>query len=205
MASIFQDLRVTAERNGNFEASDQDAWFLTPCSVCGGSQMAVIAITKDRATAWLRCVACSTGHVRNRDAVSPSVMPLRDPVGVPDVELNTWREVRKCLGIRANTAAVMMCRKILLHVAVAQGLPAQNSKGRAPSFTDAVKYLEDEEVITKRMRKWVKKIKDVGNDANHEIMPVTAEQALDVATFTEQLLRLAYELDALSGGGESVD
>lgn len=40
-------------------------------------------------------------------------------------------------------------------------------------------------------------IKDVGNEANHEIPSTTAEQALDVAQFTRQLIRLAYELPAM--------
>jgi hypothetical protein len=47
------------------------------------------------------------------------------------------------------------------------------------------------------MRAWVDRIKDVGNGANHEISPVARDVALDVATFTEQLLKLAYEMSAI--------
>lgn len=46
------------------------------------------------------------------------------------------------------------------------------------------------------MKAWVDRIKEIGNDANHTLVPITKEQAFDVATFMEQLLILAYELDA---------
>ena len=34
---------------------------------------------------------------------------------------------------------------------------------------------------------------------NHELEPIDPERALDVATFTQQLLVLAYEMDAMQG------
>jgi hypothetical protein len=73
----------------------------------------------------------------------------------------------------------------------------KNDNGRAPNFAQALKHLEDEGIITKRMRPWVDKIKDVGNEANHEIPSTTTEQAMDVAQFTRQLINLAYELPAM--------
>lgn len=65
---------------------------------------------------------------------------------------------------------------------------------RAPNFTTAVKHLESEGYITSRMLPWVNRIKDVGNEANHEMPATTEQQAMDVARLTEQLLRLVYEL-----------
>jgi Domain of unknown function (DUF4145) len=96
-----------------------------------------------------------------------------------------------------NTAAVMMCRKLLFHVAVAHGLAEKDGSGRAPNFAEALQHLEDEGIFTKHMRPWIVKIKDVGNEANHEIPTTTSEQAMDVALFTRQLIRLAYELPAM--------
>jgi hypothetical protein len=130
-------------------------------------------------------------------SLRPAVAPLMAARGLPPAEEAAWSEARGCLGVGANTAAVMMCRKILFHVAVTHGLPAKNAKDRAPSFVEAVDHLESEGLITKRMRPWVERIKDVGNEANHEIEPVSSELATDVANFTLQLLRLTYEMDAL--------
>ncbi len=188
---------VTSEIYGQFDSRDERAFALHPCPDCGGNQMSVVARTKDDSRVWLWCVNCELALVRNHDVVTPPNAPVQVPAGVTGVELAAWKEVRTCLAAGAHTAAVMMCRKLLLHIAVAHGLPAKNDKDRAPSYAEAVEHLDSEELITKRMRPWVDRIKDVGNDANHEIVPINADVATDVARFTEQLLRLTYEMDAL--------
>lgn len=187
-----------------YDNTDQRAWASAPCPNCGGTQMLVVAAqldgnykTQEHLTRWLRCVSCLEGAVIRHGVVHPSGKPLRTPRGLPPMDATIWNEARSCLGVGANAATVMLCRKLLFHIAVAHGLPAKDEKGRAPTFAAAVAHLESEGLITKKMRPWVDRIKDVGNDANHELSPVTPELALDVATFTEQLLVLAYELDAL--------
>jgi hypothetical protein len=177
--------------------------------------MAVLALTHSREETdvrWLRCVSCKRGLVDNDGAISPGAKPLGVPVGLRGAELAAWSEIRDCLPVGAHTAAVMLCRKLLLHIAVAHGLPARNAKGRAPDFITAVDHLASEGLITKKMRPWVDRIKDVGNEANHEIEPIDKALAMDVARFTEQLLRLSYEMDVLmerrmedvATGGETV-
>lgn len=177
------------------------AWRLGQCPECAGTQLSVIALRRTDIPgpemAWLRCVNCEAPLTSLNGALRPAAKPLSIPRGLPAVEATAWNEARECLAAGAYTAAVMMCRKLLLHVAVTHKLPEKDSRGRAPSFFEAIEYLEATGIITKRMRPWVDRIKDVGNDANHEISPVTRESALDVATFTEQLLRLAYEMSAI--------
>lgn len=148
-------------------------------------------------TRWLRCVSCFRGHVDNEGTISPGVRPLDTPSVLSGDDLAAWSEVLGCLSVGANTAAVMMCRKLLFHIAVAHDLPPKDASGRAPTFAKALKHLEDEDVITKRMRPWVSKIKDVGNEANHEIPRISSEDAMAVAKFTRQLIMLAYELPAM--------
>jgi len=141
--------------------------------------------------------------VSNDDVVSPASAPLANPDGVTGQELQAWQEVRDCLGVGAHTAAVMLCRKLLLHVAAAHGLPAKGDNDRAPGFYQAVQHLETEGIITRHMRPWVDRIKEVGNDASHELPHIERDDAMDVATFTEQLLRLAYELPARMARAEA--
>lgn len=95
----------------------------------------------------------------------------------------------------------MLCRKLLFHLAVTHGLPPKKDNGFAPGFAECVVHLEKEQIITQRMRPWVDRIKDVGNSQNHELEPISEEAALDVARFTEQLLKLAHEMDALMAKG----
>lgn len=203
MGSTYSDLLIVSQSYGRFEMSDDRAWALADCSNCGGAQMAVIALDRERRAHWMRCVNCRQPVISIAGAIYPPTKPLGVPLGLVGVELAAWTEVRECLSAGATTAAVMMCRKLLLHVAVAQGLPEQDAKGRAPSFVAAVQHLEKSGIITEKMRPWVDRVKDVGNEANHQIQPVDQNVALDVARFTEQLLRLAYEMDALMGQPDS--
>lgn len=148
---------------------------------------------------WLRCVACFRGVVTNDGVVSPESKPFDVPKALPDADRAAWNEVRSCLAAGANTAAVMMSRKLLFHVAVAHGLPEKNENGRAPTFVQALDSLENAGVFTKTMRPWINRIKDVGNEASHELVAITESEAMDVARFTQQLLQLAYELPAMIG------
>jgi hypothetical protein len=203
MKGFTQDIDAAEHRAANLSPNDDTSWVRCPCAHCGGGQMFLLAQTRNNSDTrrpfvqWLRCVNCLRGVVRNEMIISPETKPLDTPDVLTGEDLAAWDEVRACLSVGANTAAVMMCRKLLFHIAVAHGLADKDEKGWAPNFEQALQHLEDEGVVTKHMRPWVDKIKKVGNDANHEIPCTTSEQAMDVALFTRQLIRLAYELPAM--------
>ncbi|MCS6562424.1 MULTISPECIES: DUF4145 domain-containing protein [Curtobacterium] len=195
MATKFSDLYVVGSGYyGTFSTVEDVAWKVHPCPRCGGSQMIVIAYAHGGGASWLRCANCGFGVVRNSYAFSPSTPPLRTPDGLPELEREAWAEVRNTLAVGANTAAVMLCRKMILHVAIAAGLTATAPNGQGPSFGRSVGFLQDEGFITPPLRTWVDRIRDVGNEANHELPGIEASVALDVAEFTLQLLVLMYEL-----------
>lgn len=205
VASIHADIKVISTGSTNAYSITED-WVQVRerCASCGGDQMIVVALAGGGSSSsgrpevrWLRCISCFFGHVDNADTISPGVRPLDTPSVLSGDDLAAWTEALGCLSVGANTAAVMMCRKLLFHIAVAHKLPEKDGSGRAPTFAKALKHLEDEGVITKHMRPWVDKIKDVGNEANHEIPSTTTDEAMDVALFTRQLIRLAYELPAM--------
>ena len=194
MGTPFDDLHVINSRY-NYNQSDEHAFAMGDCSACGAHQFAVVGYTADTAGIWLRCLNCKRGYVQNSGVVSPPMLPLRVPAGVSGVELEVWNEARECLGVGAYTAAVMLCRKLLMHIAVANGLSPKSDRGFAPTFVQCVEHLETEGLITNRMRPWIDRIKDVGNEANHEVVSVSKEAAMDVGSFTQKLLELAYEMD----------
>jgi hypothetical protein len=203
VAGINKDLYLIGGYT-QFDVHDAETSVREPCAFCGGDQMIVVGraksttgVDKRPPVRWLRCVNCFRGHVDNDGIISPGVKPLDTPAVLSGDDLAAWTEALGCLSVGANTAAVMMCRKLLFHIAVAHGLPEKDGSGRAPTFAKALKHLEDEGVVTKLMRPWVDKIKDVGNEANHEIPSTTSDEAMDVAQFTRQLIRLAYELPAM--------
>jgi hypothetical protein len=183
---------LNASRNGAAVYELKDAWVAIDCPHCGGVQ--ALKIGQGPNTVWLRCATCEKGYVKNGGEVAPAALPMRTPDKLPSEDRAVWHEVRTCLGSGAHMAAVMLCRKLLLHLAVENGLEPENTKGHAPGFAECVKHLQKAGVITQQMLEWVEPIKDVGNTANHKIATVTKEQAEQVASFTLQLLVLAYEL-----------
>jgi hypothetical protein len=197
MSSVDSNL-TTASTQYSYTPSNTQAWDAIPCPHCGGPQLFRVGISSQTPfVKWLRCPICLLGTVVNESEMSPGPKPLRVPRGLPEIDAVIWAEVRSCLAVGSNAAAVMLCRKLLFHVAVAHAMPPKTDNDRAPSFYAAVEHLQEQQFITAKMRPWVDRIKDIGNDANHELSPITTEQAADVATFTLQLLVLAYEMDAI--------
>jgi len=98
-----------------------------------------------------------------------------------------YDEARKCTGTQAFTAAVLVCRKLLMHIAVEKGAP----KGK--SFMEYVEFLSDNHYVPPDGKGWVDHIRKKGNEATHEIAVMKREDAGDLITFTEMLLRFVYE------------
>lgn len=106
----------------------------------------------------------------------------------PDVD-NAWREARTSHAVGAYTASEMMCRKILMHLAV----DVANSKP-GKKFVEYVNDLDSEGYVTKGLKPVVDKVRDRGNIANHELPASSEQDSLTTLTITEHLLRAIYEL-----------
>lgn len=208
LSRTIMPIQTGRQSGASYPATEGRAWATQTCPHCGASQMLVVCVAiedqnatmpalRESGPAWYLCTTCRRPSVLDEGLVQPGSRPLRTPRGLPAIDASIWEEARSCLGVYAYSATVMLCRKLLLHIAVEKGLPAKDKRNRAPSYMDAVKHLESAGVITRDMREWVDEIKDIGNDANHELTPIFEAQARDVATFTEQLLILAYEMRAL--------
>lgn len=107
-----------------------------------------------------------------------------------DVE-NLYEEARSCFSVNAFTSAVMCCRKILMSIAVAEGATEKKN------FVYYVKYLNDNGHIPPNGKPWVDKIRDMGNEANHEIAFKNEPDAKLILTFTEMLLKFMYEMGGM--------
>jgi len=113
---------------------------------------------------------------------------------LPDDVAAAFEESRNCMGVEAYTAAVLITRKILMHVAVDQGAP--KNKG----FEEYVDYFVDNGHITQSMKGWVEKIRLGGNAATHKLPAISQENAETLMTFTDMLLRLIYEFPTKASG-----
>ena len=108
----------------------------------------------------------------------------------PDVEA-VYEEARLCTSAGAYTAAVMLCRKLLMHTAI--GKEAEAGK----SFLYYVKYLNEKNLIPPGGEEWVDYIRKKGNEANHEIVETTAEDAEKLIALAQMLLIIVYEFEQL--------
>ena len=106
----------------------------------------------------------------------------------PPETVAIFSEARKSLAAGAPTGAVILCRKILMHVAVHLGAKANQS------FQHYVEWLIERHYVPTGSEKWLDYIRSRGNDANHEIDIVDGEAARSVVYFTETLLKIVYEL-----------
>jgi len=103
-----------------------------------------------------------------------------------DVE-SLYEETRKCTSAGAHTAAVLACRKILMHIAVDQ------KAKEGLSFLDYVEYLANNGFVPPNGKRWVDHIRKKGNEANHEIALMSQDDAKDLVSFAEMLLKFIYE------------
>jgi hypothetical protein len=142
---------------------------------------------------WLRCPSCDDGIVKARDGVlHPAVMPCAEVQGLPlDVE-QAWKESRLAYSAAAYTASEIMCRKILMHIAVDV---AQSQQGK--KFIEYINDLESAGHIATGLKPVVDSLRGRGNIANHELPASTRQQATVTLSIAEHLLRGIYELPTL--------
>jgi len=101
-----------------------------------------------------------------------------------------YAEARFCMTVNSFTSAVLTCRKLLMHIAVAKGAPTNKS------FLEYVEYLSDKNYVPPDGKGWVDYIRTKGNEANHEIKIMSVDDAKDLITFSEMLLKFVYEFPA---------
>ncbi len=129
----------------------------------------------------------TTGRV-----VYPSAPAGNAVANLPSEIEHAWREVRTSHAVGAYTAAEMMCRKILMHVAVDVLKAAAGRK-----FAQYVEDLDRAGYIAPGLKPVVTKVKDRGNIANHELPASEEADSLTTMAITEHLLRTIYELPGL--------
>lgn len=178
------------------------AWHSYVCGHCGQQTSgAVVAVYPVNAAGvmemhpvlWLCCTACGMGSVKNgTSAVVPSVPFGPSIQGLPQDVKTAYSEARQCLGANAPTAAELMCRKILMHIAVDKGARERDT------FKHYIEFLENAGYVTPPMKRWVELIKDNGNESNHLLAAPDRKRAESTVMFTAELLRLVYEMEYLA-------
>lgn len=110
-----------------------------------------------------------------------------------------YDEARSCVKVGAYTASAVCCRKLLMNLAVSK--EAEEDK----SFAYYVTYLAKQGFLPTKSEAWLTYIKDKGNEANHEIRIMSAEEAEQLIEFTGMILKIMYEFPAKLSDPQSND
>ena len=108
--------------NLSYNVSDKDAFCRIRCGHCGTfTSAAVVAMTHTTEAPevlWLRCTHCQGGSVISSGKLFPGPMPGDDLAGLPEDVAEAYNEARRCFAVNAFTGCELVCRKLLMHVAV---------------------------------------------------------------------------------------
>ncbi len=199
MSSGFQGHRAVARTDG----SNPQSWLQYKCGHCGTSVSgAVIAYwqggvtyqgrSTNREVRWLLCPECVQGSVWNDGNVVPGAAFGPSIQGLPSDVDSAYKEAQSCMRANAFVAAELLCRKILMHVAVDKGAK------EGDSFAAYLSHLESKGFITPPMKGWVELIRKHGNDSTHKLAPPVQTRAESTVMFTAELLRLVYEMEFMA-------
>jgi len=141
---------------------------------------------------WLLCPNCSLGSVKVRNSIFPGSPFGPKLQGLPEDVNAAYEEARQCMKANAYTAAELLCRKILMHVAVEKGAK------EGESFASYLTHLENHGYVTPPMKGWVDLIRKHGNKATHKLEAPEKERAQSTVMFTAELLRLTYEMEFMA-------
>jgi hypothetical protein len=122
---------------------------------------------------------------------TPGVPFGRDVRSLPPDVQALYDEARNCVTVNAFTGAVLLCRKILMNVAVSKGA------AEGEQFITYIEYLDSKGYVPPDGKRWVDHIRQKGNEATHEIKQKWQHDAQTLITFTEMLLRFVYEFPAM--------
>lgn len=100
---------------------------------------------------------------------------------------NLYDEARHCMQVNAYTASVLCSRKLLMNISVERGA----AEGK--SFVEYVRFLETKGYLPPDGKDWADHIRTKGNEATHEVHIMTRDDAADLLTFVEMLLKFIYE------------
>jgi hypothetical protein len=136
------------------------------------------------------CTSCSKptyySPADKNQIPAPGIQTMVRNIADPLVKA-LFEEAANCFKFNAFSSISMLCRKILMHVAVEKGAKENDT------FKYYVDFLASNGWVPPNGREWLDKIKKMGNDVNHQIIVSNPDDTLDIFKFTELLLMFTNE------------
>lgn len=133
------------------------------------------------------CPRCEGPTTFVGEDLEPGVVTGSEVLNYPEDLARLYKEARSCMAAAANTGAVLCARKLLMNIAVSKGAEKGNR------FTSYIDFLTDGGHVPPESRDLVKRIRDKGHEAPHEIMETSRADAADLINFSEMLLRSTFD------------
>ena len=178
--------------SGNWQQVKEIGFISYICGYCGDKTGVRIGYSNDsQGHSIFLCGGCNrpTFFEERGDQTPAPILGNNVDHLPPEVHL-LYREARKCTQVEGYTACVLTCRKILMHIAVEKNAPKNQS------FMQYVEYLGATGYIPPDGKGWVDHIRKRGNEANHEIKIMSKDEAFELLSFVEMLLKFVYEFPA---------
>ena len=188
-------MSYTGHRNiAKPDGSTSDSWLSFTCAHCSSKVSGAVVATADHnRIKWLQCPSCGNGSVHMREGfIYQSAQFGPDVQGLPNDVAEAFGESRRCMSVNAFTAAELLCRKILMHVAVDKGAT------EGDTFAAYLLFLETHGYVTPPMKEWVNLIRKHGNASTHKLASPDKSRAESTVMFTAELLRLVYEMEFMA-------
>lgn len=141
------------------------------------------------------CPNCSNPtFIDNNGIQTPNIRLGNEVNGISDEKVKTlYNQARDCTSLGAFTATALLCRKILMNLAV------QHGAVEGKSFVDYIDFLNSKGYVPPNGKDWVDRIRTKGNEATHEIRLIEQNEANQILKFTEMLLKFSYEFPNMLG------
>lgn len=128
---------------------------------------------------------------------NPLVEPYigKEIANLPKNISNLYNEVRSCLQGGSFTAAAMLMRRMLMDIAVSEGIDENLT------FAQYVDKLCSEGIVPKKAKHLADSVRKLGNEVTHKLEEAKPEETYALFKFMEMLLEVNYEFS----GYESKD
>ena len=147
---------------------------------------------------WLRCPNpdCSNGSVWTDEGLYPPRLSssrayTADVDGLPDNIVQVYHEARKAISVQMYTSCEMLCRKILVNVAVDKGAKKKDTR----NHKKCIRYLVKKGYIDGMLTRMASYVRLTGNLSTHEIESPSLERTEQTLRFTAGVLKRVYDVE----------
>ncbi len=134
------------------------------------------------------CPRCNKPTLFYQDEQVPGELPGKPIANLPREIADLYREAQRCISVGSYTACILVCRKLLMHISHDNG--AKEGMG----FYQYVNHLYEKHYIPFNGKEWVDYIREKSNEANHEIVIASKDDAIGLLGLTEMLLQIVYDM-----------